>query len=442
MQCVSTFLCILHSMNIEQLYDYFLTGRKVSTDSRNITTGCLFFALKGENFNGNAFAFEAIEKGALAAIVDEDPIRQHPGIIRVDNVLTALQQLSRFHRLRMGIPVLAITGSNGKTTTKELCKAVLAEKFRVYATEGNLNNHIGVPLTLLSMNDTIEFGIVEMGANHPGEIALLCDIAQPDFGLITNVGKAHLEGFVNVQGVAQAKGEMFKHLMQRGKTLFVNEGNNQVRQLVSGNYIHAVWYNGSKGPKIQSMTGDPFLNLQVAYGDQRIEIQTALLGGYNAENVLAAYSVGIHLGVPAESIKRAIQDYRPENNRSQLLYTGKNKIFMDAYNANPSSMRAAIMEFLQFNDQKKLLILGEMRELGDSSAREHENIVALLKEKVIIDVIFVGEAFKKPAGKAGYKFAESADQLRAWLSATPLTGHFIFMKGSRSNKLETLIPSL
>jgi len=436
------FFVYIACMDIKELYDIFLTGRTVSIDSRNIIPGCLFFALKGENFNGNSFAPEAIEKGALVAIVDEEPEQQHPKIIRVDNVLQVLQQLARYHRLHRGIPILAITGSNGKTTTKELCKAVLSEKYKVHATEGNLNNHIGVPLTLLSMDDTVEFGIVEMGANHPGEIALLCEIAQPDYGLITNVGKAHLEGFGSIQGVALAKGELFKHLIHRGKTLFVNEGNKYVRQLVPGNYPKVVWYNGDQGPQIQNMTGDPYLNLRIIDHNATVEIKTGLLGGYNAENVLAAYCVGNHMGISVESIKDSIHTYQPRNNRSQLLNTGKNRVFMDAYNANPSSMLAAISEFLRFDDERKLLILGEMRELGDSALREHENIVDFLKEQGIKDVIFVGKAFEKPSMESGFTYVESTDQLCKWLSAKSLTGYFVFIKGSRSNKLEKVIPLL
>jgi UDP-N-acetylmuramoyl-tripeptide--D-alanyl-D-alanine ligase len=429
-------------MDIEQLYNYYLAGRKVSTDSRKIIPGCLFFALKGSNFNGNDFASEAIKKGALAAIVDEEPASRHPKILKVDDVLASLQQLARFHRLQTGIKVIAITGSNGKTTTKELCKAVLSEKFNAFATEGNLNNHIGVPLTLLSMDDTIEVGIVEMGANHPGEISHLCDIAQPDMGLITNIGKAHLEGFGDIQGVALAKGELFEHLLQRGKTIFVNEGNIHVRQLVPADYSQAVWYNGPNGLKIKSLTGDPFLNLRIADSSTLIDIQTGLLGGYNAENVLAACCVGLHLGVEVDAVKHAIENYSPKNNRSQLLDTGKNKIFMDAYNANPSSMQAAIIEFLQFNDQNKLLILGEMRELGESSVYEHEYLVNLLREKEIKNALFVGNAFKEPALKAGFKHVETTGQLCEWFSSAPLTGYFVFIKGSRSNALEQLIPLL
>ncbi len=436
------FFVYIASMDIKELYELFLTGRTVSTDSRNIIPGCLFFALKGENFNGNSFASEAVEKGALVAIVDEDPEEQHPKIIRVDNVLHVLQHLAGYHRLLSGIPILAITGSNGKTTTKELCKAVLSVKYKVHATEGNLNNHIGVPLTLLSMDDTVEFGIIEMGANHPGEITLLSEIAQPDYGLITNVGKAHLEGFGSIQGVALAKGELFKHLMHRGKVLFVNDGNKYVRQLVPGDYPKAVRYNGDQGPQIQSMTGDPFLNLRIVNNNAADEIRTGLLGGYNAENVLAAYCVGLHMGIPAEAIKNSIQKYQPRNNRSQLLNTGKNRVFMDAYNANPSSMHAAISEFLRFEDPRKLFILGEMRELGDSALREHENIVNLLKEQGIRDAIFVGEAFGKAATEAGYTCVESTEQLSKWLSDKSLTGYFVFIKGSRSNMLEKVIPLL
>jgi len=429
-------------MEINHLYDLFLESKAISTDSRSIIPGCIFFALKGDNFNGNHYAPEAIEKGARIALVDEDPTYPHPQIIKVDHVLHTLQQLARYHRLRAGIPVLAITGSNGKTTTRELCKAVLSVKFRTSATVGNLNNHIGVPLTLLAMDETIEFGIVEMGANHAGEIRLLCDIALPDYGLITNVGKAHLEGFGSIQGVALAKGELFTYLVQNGKTIFANQGNSYIRQLVPNDYPRLLWYNGKDGPEVESSGGDPFLRMRIRHGNRMLQVSTRMLGTYNAENVLAAWCVGRHFEIADSAIEKAVREYQPQNNRSQLVETGRNRIFMDAYNANPSSMYVVINEFLQFRGPNKLLILGEMRELGDSSGQEHESIIGYLKNQGVKNVICVGNAFLQSALKNGYKYAETTDQLIAWLSANPLRDHFILIKGSRSNQLEKLIPLL
>ncbi len=333
-------------MKIEELYKIYLQSRLVSTDSRKISPGSIFFALKGENFNGNQFALQAIEQGALAAIVDEEPEAPLAGIYLVDDVLTTLQNLAAFHRKQMGIPILAITGSNGKTTTKELCKAVLSKKFNVYATTGNLNNHIGVPLTLLAMNDHVELGIVEMGANHPGEIRNLCAIAWPDMGVITNVGKAHLEGFGSLEGVARAKGELFEHLRANHKTIFINDGNEYVRNLVPDSYTPVMHYNSESGPQVISKESNPFLELDINVSNHNYLLRTNLLGGYNAENVLAAFCVGTHMGVTPEDIKDAIESYKPQNNRSQFIESGKNRLFMDAYNANPSSMVAAVDEFL------------------------------------------------------------------------------------------------
>lgn len=429
-------------MDIRDLYKIFLASRIISTDSRRITPGCMFFALKGDNFNGNAFAGEALDKGASVSVVDEAPDVLRPGIIRVDHVLKTLQQLARHHRMQIGLPVLAITGSNGKTTTKELCKAVLSERFRVFATEGNLNNHIGVPLTLLAMDDSTEIGIVEMGANHPGEISLLCDIAWPDYGLITNIGRAHLEGFGGIEGVTKAKGELFTHLMEHEKTLFVNAGNARVRQLVPEQYPGAVWYNGTNNLEIQHTEGNPFLKLWLNAGNNTAEISTRLLGGYNAENVVAAYCVGQHFDIPGEKIRQAIENYQPSNNRSQLLDTGRNKIFMDAYNANPSSMVAAISEFIKFSASHKLLILGEMRELGNVTDQEHEYLVDFLREQGITNVFCIGKSFEKSSGKAGFRYAGTVEQVMEWLKEAPITGHYIFLKGSRSNRLEKLIPLL
>lgn len=429
-------------MDIKFLYNLYLNHRKISTDSRNITPGCLFFALRGENFNGNLFALEAIEKGAVASVTDQDLPYSHPMIFRVDDALQTLQQLAGYHRMQSGFKILAITGSNGKTTTKELCREVLSKKFRVFATEGNLNNHIGVPLTLLSMNGNIEVGIVEMGANHPGEIAALCEIALPDCGLITNVGKAHLEGFGGIDGVAKAKGELFRHLMENGKTIFLNKGNSFLIPQVPESYAHTVVYNGPGGIIAERVSGDPFLNLRLTLQGEQMEISTHLVGSYNAENVLAACAVGLYFGIAPESAAEAVSAYRPSNNRSQLIDTGKNRVIMDAYNANPSSMSASITEFLRFEEKNKMLILGEMREVGDSSTQEHENIISNLKEKGAGNVICMGKAFENAARNAGYKHAGTIDQLIQMLTNDPPSGCLILIKGSRSNRLEKIIPLL
>jgi UDP-N-acetylmuramoyl-tripeptide--D-alanyl-D-alanine ligase len=429
-------------MKTEELYEIFLQSRLVSTDSRKISPGSLFFALKGENFNGNQFAMQAIEQGALAAIVDEVPATPHRGIFLVDNVLTALQQLAAFHRIQMGIPILAITGSNGKTTTKELCKAVLSRKFNVYATTGNLNNHIGVPLTLLAMNDQVELGIVEMGANHPGEIKSLCDIAHPGMGIITNVGKAHLEGFGSLEGVARAKGELFEHLRIHHKTIFINDGNDYVRKLVPQSYPSAIHYNGESGPQVISKKSNPFLELDILAANQRFVLKTNLLGAYNAENVLAAFCVGTHMGVSPEDISGAIESYTPQNNRSQFIESGKNRLFMDAYNANPSSMFAAVDEFLQAGEDNKLLILGEMREVGDSSFREHKALLDHLKKNKVQRAICIGKAFETAVAETGYTYFETAEQLIGQLREHPLKGLYILIKGSRANRLEKLLDVL
>ncbi len=435
------FLLLLH-MKTEQLYKIYLQSRLVSTDSRKISPGSLFFALKGDNFNGNQFALQAIGQGALAAIVDEAPAEPHEKIFLVDDVLTALQKLASFHRKQLGIPILAITGSNGKTTTKELCKAVLSRKFNVYATTGNLNNHIGVPLTLLTMDDHVELGIVEMGANHPGEIQSLCAIALPDMGIITNVGKAHLEGFGSLEGVARAKGELFENLRLNHKTIFINDGNEYVRKLVPENYPSAVHYNGIGGPHVISKKSDPFLELEIMAEGRKIVLKTSLLGAYNAENVLAAYCVGSHMGVDRADIAEAIESYTPQNNRSQFIESGKNRLFMDAYNANPSSMFAAVDEFLRAREEKKLLILGEMREVGDSSHTEHKALLDHLKQYKVQEAICIGKAFEMAVKGTGYAYFETVEQLISHLGEHPLTGHYILIKGSRANRLEKLLEVL
>jgi len=425
-------------MDINTLYNVFLENRTVSTDSRNIKPGYVFFALKGENFNGNLFAMDALEKGASVVVVDEELSFSDSRIIRVDNVLLTLQQLASHHRMMLEIPVLAITGSNGKTTTKELCKEVLSTKFKVHATEGNLNNHIGVPVTLLSMKRDCELAIIEMGANHHGEIDVLCDIAQPDYGLVTNVGKAHLEGFGGIEGVARAKGELIRFLVRNSKTIFLNAGNPWLANQVPDDYQNVIRYNSGGGLMAYDVSGDPYLSLSVKNGVDT-HIKTNLAGRYNAENVLAAFAVGLHFGIPTESISDAISGYQPKNNRSQIIKTERNTIFMDAYNANPSSMAAAVAEFLKTGESRKMIVLGEMREVGEGSEAEHAEIAAILKKHHIENAILVGEAFEKAAISGGFKYTKSVDELCMQLKEDPPEGFYIMVKGSRSNRLEKVI---
>lgn len=429
-------------MDIPALHKIFLSHKIISTDSRNILPGCLFFALKGENFNGNRFALQAVEKGASFAIVDEDMEKASEKCIRVNDVLTTLQQLATCHRKHLGLTILAITGSNGKTTTKELCRQVLEKKFRVLATTGNLNNHIGVPLTLLSLTEDIQLGIVEMGANHPGEIAALCNIAQPDLGLITNIGKAHLEGFGGIQGVARAKGELFRFLMEHNKTVLVNDGNPYLHEMIPSDYPNVVRYNSPSALYAASVSANPFLSMKVKFQGGLFDVTSNLVGSYNVENILAAITAGLQFGISPSEISNAIASYTPQNNRSQLIKTGKNLVFMDAYNANPSSMMAAIGEFLQMEGQRKIWIIGEMREVGNSSQSEHQEILAFLKSHHVSDVRCVGIAFETIAEKEGFRYYPSVEALTDHLKQEKPEGTLIFVKGSRSNRLEKVIPLL
>ncbi|MBN2482559.1 MAG: UDP-N-acetylmuramoyl-tripeptide--D-alanyl-D-alanine ligase [Bacteroidales bacterium] len=429
-------------MDIAALYQIYLKHRLICTDTRKIERNCMFFALKGAKFNGNDFATEALEKGAGIAVVDDPKLAFDSRLIRVPDVLSTLQQLSALHRKKSGFKILAVTGSNGKTTTKELCRAVLSRRYKVRATEGNFNNHIGVPLTLLSMDPGTEWGIVEMGANHPGEIRSLCEIAQPDYGLITNIGKAHLEGFGNVENVLRAKGELFSYLVKHGKTLFVNEGDPYVKRLIPDKYDKCLYYNGGKGIYAHHISSNPFVEMKIVAGDRILVISTQLIGRYNAENVLAAYCVGLHLGIPDDEISDAVNAYRSHGYRSQMITTERNRIFMDAYNANPSSMLAAINEFLAYPDQGKFVILGEMKEVGARSAEEHRDILSLLRGHGIRDVICVGESFSIPSGETDCLYFGNVDALKDYLQINPLSGRFIFIKGSRSNRLEQILELL
>lgn len=412
-------------MNINELHSLFLKSSGVTTDSRQIELNSIFFALKGDNFDGNKYAKSAIDKGASFAVVDSQVYCLNEKYILVDDVLSCLQELSRYHRKQLNCPVLGITGTNGKTTTKELITAVIKKKFKTVATKGNFNNHIGVPLTLLSAKLDTEFLIVEMGANHIHEIEFLCGLAQVDFGVITNIGKAHLEGFGSVEGVIKAKKELYDHIDVNDGTLFVN-ANDKMLMSISEN-TERILYN----VKEQEENNSPFA--EVIYNGYLIS--SKLIGDYNRTNILAACEIGYYFGVSLEKIKEAIESYIPSNNRSQLLETIRNTIILDAYNANPSSMTEAIKTFQKVNHKKKLFILGDMLELGENSLVEHQSIIDELSQNNQ-KVILIGKEFNKCQHNFVH-FFNSEDALD-WIKENPIEDMFILLKGSRGLKLELL----
>ena len=435
-------------MNIEELHKIFLSSSSVTTDSRNCPPGSLFFALKGESFNGNLYADDAIKKGAGYAVVDDKNIKySSENVIFVDDVLTTLQALASFHRDYLSIPILAITGTNGKTTTKELTREVLRQKFNVKATEGNFNNHIGVPLTLLSFSEETEFGIVEMGANHPGEIKFLCNIARPDFGLITNIGKAHLEGFGSIEGVMKTKGELYGHLSENAGTIFANKDNSYLMKMLPEDAETVFYGIQSRDVLVHGeVSGREFFlkfKWQNTFTGKEYELATNLIGSYNLENALAALTVGTYFDVDAEKMNRAISEYTPSNNRSQYLKTENNEILLDAYNANPSSMQKALDNFNNIDGDNKALILGGMKELGQDSEKEHSELVNRIKQLSAKNIFLIGPEFKEHLNQIPEAVHfNSVDELIGHLKKHPLKNHKILVKGSRSNKLEKVITYL
>ncbi|MCK3685995.1 UDP-N-acetylmuramoyl-tripeptide--D-alanyl-D-alanine ligase [Maribellus sp. YY47] len=428
---------------LENIYKCFLEARQnVSTDSRQIEKGCLFFALKGENFNGNRYAEDALKSGALYSIVDEEEFATSERTILVDDVLTTLQNLALLHRRKLGIPILGITGTNGKTTTKELIAAVLSEKYKVSFTQGNLNNHIGVPLTLLKMNDKTEFGVVEMGANHPGEIAQLCQIADPDFGIITNVGKAHLEGFGSFEGVIKTKGELYECIGKKNGIIFYNRNNTYLEKLgeqIQNKISYGTDDDGFKGELLHS---PPFVHLKVNFPKGVLYLNTKLIGDFNFENVLAAACIGNHFEIDPLKIQRAIKNYEPRNNRSQLIVKGDLKIIMDAYNANPTSMKASLESFAAQKSDFAYLILGDMLELGEYSFDEHRSILHTIKEKGFQNVFLVGKEFAKANEKFSFSSYEKVEDLCLFLQQKPIKNGNVLIKGSRGIKLEKVLDYL
>ena len=415
-------------MKIANLYKLYRQHFLVDTDTRNIRKNTLFFALKGDNFNGNSFAEEALKLGASFAIVDEEASQTKENIILVDNVLETLQQLANYHRRQLKIPVIGLTGSNGKTTTKELIHVVLNKKYNTQATKGNLNNHIGVPLTLLSMTDKTELGVVEMGANHLKEIASLCAISEPDFGYITNFGKAHLEGFGGIEGVIKGKSELYAFLKENNKTVFVNPDDEiQVEKTQEINTINF------KVEALKFLEANPFVKL--SYNNNTI--QSNLIGAYNYSNIAAAITIGAYFKVSDEAIKEAIEGYVPKNNRSQIIETKSNKIILDAYNANPSSMKVALENFAAIHAETKVVILGDMFELGTESLQEHQAIVDLAISLNFETTFFVGENFNQIKTDA-HQF-KTYELLEDYIKKNPLENQSILIKGSRGMRLERVL---
>ena len=427
-------------MDITNIHNLFLKCNSVSIDTRKIVPTSLFVAIKGDNFDANTFAKEALEKGASYVIIDNKDYYIDQRTILVENSLTTLQELAKFHRNYLKLPIIALTGSNGKTTTKELINAVLSKKYVTKATVGNLNNHIGVPLTLLSFGTQTEIGIVEMGANHKKEIEFLCELAQPDYGYVTNFGKAHLEGFGGVEGVIEAKSEMYKYLLENKKMAFVNlEDLIQVTKTKNLKSYSFGINNATADVVILSVKANPFV--EIHYSDK--VISTHLIGLYNSNNINAALAMGTYFGVEDAAIKEALENYIPENNRSQLISKGTNQIILDAYNANPSSMAVAIENFVQLDNANKILILGDMFELGKDSLKEHKAIVDSLLNEDTISCHFIGKYFYfNKTQKNNYHFYENFDAFSDYLKGETIENSSILIKGSRGMALERTLQLL
>ncbi len=424
-------------MTIEQLYQYFLECDSVSTDTRKITKNSMFFALKGDNFNGNTFADTALKEGAKYCVVDEEAYSKNQNCLLVDDVLQTLQRLATHHRKQLNTTIIALTGSNGKTTTKELINAVLSTQFKTSATQGNLNNHIGVPLTLLKMTADIDIGIVEMGANHPKEIEFLSTIALPDYGLITNFGKAHLEGFGSIEGVIKSKSELYEHLKAHNKLIFVNENDaTQLKQTQGYDHVFKFGTSANSDSKIEIESTQPYVTLK--YKGQLIH--SHLAGTYNFNNIAVAIAIGNYFKVELHHIISAIESYIPTNNRSQILEKGTHTIIMDAYNANPTSMIAALENFKQLENNHKVLFLGDMFELGATAEDEHQHIVNYIESNDIGTTYLTGENFyKTKVTKQGILKFKTFDDLKEELKQNPIKHKFILIKGSRGMALERIL---
>ena len=426
-------------LQIDELYNLFLLHPQVTTDSRECPTGSIFFALKGESFDGNAYAKQALDNGCSYAVVDNpdyvDPIDKR--FLLVDDALTTLQQLANHHRRQLGTTIIGVTGTNGKTTTKELIAAVLSKKYNVLFTQGNFNNHIGVPKTLLRLTRQHEMAVIEMGANHPGEIKTLVNIVEPNYGIITNVGKAHLLGFGSFEGVIRTKGELYDFLREHEGKVFINENNPHLMGIANG--LQLIQY-GNNGELIDC---SPYLHLSY----QGMDVQTHLIGAYNLDNALAAACIGHYFEVPDEEVCNALSEYVPTNNRSQLIKTEKNTLIVDAYNANPTSMKAALDNFHRMDMPNKMIIIGDMRELGDASHEEHVKILQLVYKYAFPLVWLVGEELRgattdMPDYSSSFIFFADVDEVKMALEKVGIKDRTILIKGSNSMRLYTLVESL
>ncbi|GEC79861.1 UDP-N-acetylmuramoyl-tripeptide--D-alanyl-D-alanine ligase [Flavobacterium aquatile] len=427
-------------MTIQEIHQLFLKCTSISIDTRKIQSNSLFVAIRGEKFDANTFAKEALEKGAQFVIIDNSDFYIDDRTILVEDSLKALQELAKFHRRHLKLPIIALTGSNGKTTTKELIHVVLAKKYKTKATVGNLNNHIGVPLTLLSFNESTEFGIVEMGANHQREIEFLCSIAEPDFGYITNFGKAHLEGFGGVEGVIKGKSEMYKFLEFNKKIAFVNL-DDSIQEEKSRNIERVSFSQIDKNAFIfiQNVEANPLVSIN--FNDTIIH--SHLIGLYNANNINAAITIGKYFKISSSQIKEAIESYIPENNRSQLLTKGTNEIILDAYNANPSSMKVAIENFIQLTNENKVIIIGDMFELGKESLHEHKEIIALLLQQDALSCYFIGKDFySNKIEKNDFHFYQKFEDFSESIVELNFKNSLILIKGSRGMALERTLDLL
>ncbi|KIA85393.1 UDP-N-acetylmuramoyl-tripeptide--D-alanyl-D-alanine ligase [Flavobacterium sp. AED] len=427
-------------MDINYIHSLFLKCKSVSIDTRKIEPNSLFVAIKGDRFDANTFAAEALEKGASYVIIDNSEYFIDERTILVEDSLMALQELAKFHRTYLKLPIIALTGSNGKTTTKELINVVLSKKYKTKATIGNLNNHIGVPLTLLSFNSETEIGIVEMGANHKKEIQFLCELAKPDYGYITNFGKAHLEGFGGVAGVIEGKSEMYHYLFENDKLAFINlEDPIQVEKAKILKSFSFGINKENANVNITSVTANPFVEINYSSGT----IVSHLIGLYNANNINAALTIGKYFEVEDNAIKEALESYIPENNRSQLLTKGTNQIILDAYNANPSSMSVAIANFIQLDNPNKIMILGDMFELGQESQQEHKAIVTMLLNEKNVTSYFIGKAFyDNRIDKNNFRFYDTFEALASHLKEIKIENSTILIKGSRGMALERTLDFL
>jgi UDP-N-acetylmuramoyl-tripeptide--D-alanyl-D-alanine ligase len=432
-------------VNIKELYSVFLKYPLISTDSRAIKNDSIFFSLRGENFDGNKFAKQSLEKGTAYAVIDNPAFKESERFIVVDDSLKTLQQLAAFHRGQLKIPIIAITGSNGKTTTKELTHAVLSKKYNAYTTKGNLNNHIGVPLSLLEINSSTEIAVIEMGANHQKEIELLCGIANPDFGIITNVGKAHLEGFGGFEGVKKGKGELYEHLAKKHKTAFINADNDDLNSMAEKAGVSKRISYGTKSQyECWGKVVEEFPALKILWqkenSSEENNVQTNLTGRYNFENLLAAICIGNYFGIETDKINSAIAEYTPTNNRSQVVIKGSNTIILDCYNANPSSMAAALSNFAGMNVEKKVVILGDMFELGADSEALHRTVIEQLKALSPDKIILIGEQFTAASKKENIPCETfgTTDAAKEFLSKNKFRDSAILVKGSHGMRLDKL----